>query len=49
MDPTFATIIKYAAIIVICLLVGWFILEVVDRVTAENYAPITEIERMVAG
>lgn len=43
MDPTLATIIKYAAIIVVCLLVGWFILEVVDRITAENYVNLTQV------
>ena len=49
MDPTLATIIKYAAIIIVCLLVGWFILEVVDRVTAENYVSITAIEEAIGG
>ncbi len=49
MDPTLATIIKYAAIIVVCLLVGWFILEVVDRITADAYAPLTHIEEAISG
>ena len=51
MDPTISTIIKYAAIIVVVLLIGWFLLEFADRVFDDDgddvgYAPYA---REVAG
>jgi hypothetical protein len=32
MDPTLATVLRWAAIIIVVILCGWFILEVIDRI-----------------